>query len=360
MESKHSVSHLVHPLYQSVPRVLLALVALCLLLPAIAAAQPHFQDVRGELERTDRILERAREQVRISITGRANDLLNQAFSIQNRARRHLYREKPQLRAAFDLTLKARDLAGRAVGTAEIEARAFESTRDLVESTLEMIDRVGGDVRDSGDEQAGRLLQAGIKQLRKAREAYLAGEYRRAIELAALARDLVQRAHHRARDAASGVSNQVETVLDRTDALLDEVALARTGSTDSKAERHYQEARRLQQQAWERHRQGRPRLAVQLASRARQVALDALFLLARDPDREEVERALAVVEQLLTDLSSEILASGSQKAERLLHLARQRHFEAAKQLEEDNLDRAFETARLADRLLRRAAEAAGIE
>lgn len=362
MESRPRLSHLVHPLYHSVPRsrILLAVTALCLLLPAVGSAQPHFQDVRGEVERTDRILERAREQVRISITGRADDLLNQAFSIQNRARGHLHGERPQLRAALDLTLKARDLAGRAVETAEIEAKAYESTRDLVESTREMLDREAGEIRDSGNAQAARLLEAGIEQLRKAREAYLAREYRRAIESAAIARDLVQRALHRARDSASGADYRIETVLDQTEALLAEVEAARAGANDPKAEGHYREAQRFLQQARDRHREGKVRLAVQLASRSRQAALDALFLLARDPDRDEVERALAVVDELLAELSSEILASGSQKAERLLDSARQRHIEAAGQLEENDLRRAFETARLADRLLRRAAEAAGIK
>ena len=344
---------------RSIGAILLALVALGLLLPVLAAAQPQTQDVRGELERTDRILERARDQVRISITGRANELLNQAFGIQADARIKMRRGVPD-RVVLELTLKARDLARRAVEAAEIEAKAYESTRDLIESTRELIDQTAAEVRESGDEQAGRLLQAGIDQLRKAQEAYVAREYRRAIELAAIARDLVQRALYRARGISAEAPDKIETVLERTDALLDEVDAALKQATNPRAARLHREAQRLQERAWAMHREARPRLALQLTSRARQAALDALFLLAEDPDRQEVERALALVEQLINDLSSEIAASGSREAAQLLESARQRYLEAAEHLADGNHRRAFETARLADGLLRRAAEAAGIK
>lgn len=361
MESSHDMHQSVHKVSESVQirLSLICILAVCLLLPALAAAQPQTHDIKAELERTDRILERAKEKVRISITSNAGDLLARAISLQKQAWRDVRTpSEASLRNALSLTIRARDLAARAVEAAEIEIKAHETTRDLIESVRDLIDQAVTEVRESSDEQAGQLLQAGINQLQKAREAYLAHEYRKAISLATTARDLIQRAMTQARSVSPGRSREVEGELDRTNSLLDEVKAALDRSPSSKAERLYDDAKRLQRQAVMRHREGRDRLALQLTSQARQAAKDALVLTSQDPDREDVQRAISAVGRLISSLSSAIAESDSEDAKRLLNSARQRHAEASEQLERGNYKRALEIARLADGLLRRAAEAVG--
>jgi hypothetical protein len=77
------------------------------------------------------------------------------------------------RACLDLTRKARDLARRAIETAEIEIKANESIRDLVESTRQLAEEAALEVRSNGDPQAQRLLHGGIGQLERAQDAYRA-------------------------------------------------------------------------------------------------------------------------------------------------------------------------------------------
>ncbi len=340
---------------------------ICLLLllgaglgPTLAAAQAGSgPDPAREIERTDRILERARDQVAVSPSARAAKLLNYALDMQARARATY---KPQDRtswpAALRLTLEARDFARRAIETAEIEVKAHESVRDLIESTREISQDAASLVAERGDTEAQRLLDSGLWLLQRAQEAYRGAAYRNAIRLAATARDLVQRATQRARGDVPAGSASVETALDRTQALLDELRVNLEGSSDRPAIRLSEEARRLQDRALRMQREQKPALALRLTTQARHAALEAMLNLSTRPDEEEVERALSIVEQLIQDSAPEIQASGSPEAANLLESARQRHAEAAEQLAKGNAPQALATARIAEGLLHRAADLAG--
>jgi hypothetical protein len=341
--------------------LILLVIGVAISLPALAPAQPGISnEVEKELVRTDMILDRAREQMGMSITSRANDLLRQAQELQQRAWRKFHTEDSRHhRQVLELTLKARELAQRAIETAELEAQAYEKTRDLVESTKDLIDRANTEIRESGDPQAIRLLEGGIWQLQKAREAYRSREYRKAIQLAATAHDLVERALQRSRDVSTSDRSMTEAALDQTESLIGEVRDRLRASPDPKAQKLFEQARDLHSRARDHYRNDRDDMAIRLATRARQLALDALLILTRDPDRRDVEQALTIVEQLIEDLVPEIRRSDSERAKRLLRSARERHREAVEELDRGKLAKALETARLADGLLRRAAEAAGL-
>lgn len=341
--------------------LLLPLIGLLMLVPALATAQPGISNqIERELERTDLILDRARDQVGVSITSHAEDLLRQARDLQQKAWGAFRRESASYqRQALELTLKARDLAQRAIETAELEAQAYEKTRDLVESTKDLIETANLEIRDSGDAQAIRLLEGGIWQLQKAREAYRSREYRQAIRLAGAAHDLVERALQRARSAPASGRLQIESALEQTGSLLDEVRERLGRSPRPKAEKLFEQATALQTRAWRHFRDNRDDLAVRLAKQARQFATDALLLLTQDLDRRDVEQALGRIDRTIRDLTPKIRASGSERAERLLSSARERYQEGMGQMQRGRYAKALESARLADGFLRRAAEVAGL-
>lgn len=339
--------------------ILLAILGVLILLPAVVRAQPISSQVLSELERTDRILERAQEQAGLSLTARSGDYLRQAVKLQGDAWEAYGKGRMYYRACIDLTLKARDLARRALETAEIEIKANEIIRDLVESTKILVEEASAEVPGAGDAQAQRLLQSGIAQLQRAEDAYRDSEYRMAIRLAATARDLVQRALLRARGATGSETTLLATALDRTDALLEEVRLGLAVASEPKGAALLKEATQLQARAREFHLMGRGALALRFTTQARQAGLDALLLLSRNPDRADVERALDVVGQILSDLGPEILASGSEKGRVFYESARKRHAEAADLLARGEHARALDAARTAEGLLRRASEAAGL-
>jgi hypothetical protein len=344
---------------RSLKLVLLLLVLGSSLLSMAAAAQTGAGPDPGlELERTDRILDRAREQVGVSPSARAGSLLNTAIEMQTRAKKTY---NPSNRATWQPTLRmtqqAREFARRAIETAEIEVKAHESVRDLIESTRDMTQDAAVVVREHGDPEAQRLLDGGLWLLQRAQEAYRGLAYRKAIRLAATARDLVQRAIQRESGGSPAEGASVETALDRTQALIDEVRVNLEGSLDQKAIRLHDEALRLQDRAMRMQREKKPALALRLTTQARHAALEAMLALSSRPDEEEVERALSIVEQLIQDSAPGILASGSSGALDLLESARQRQAEATEQLAKGNAPQALTTARIAEGLLRRAAELA---
>lgn len=338
---------------------LFLLIVCCQFLASAAGAQQMGgPDPMMDLERTDRILDRAREQVGASPSARAVTLLDHAVGMQAEAK-HVYRQHDRgtWRAAMRLTQQSRDLARRAIETAEIEVKGHESVRDLIESTRDLAVDAGAIVRERGDQEARRLLDGGLWQLQRAQEAYRGLSYRKAIRLAATARDMVQRAIQRARSGGPGGEQSVEAAIDRTQALLDELDVSLDGSGDSRAERLRDQALRFQEQALRMHREQKPGVALQLTTQARQAAIEALLLLSDKPDGEEVERALMIVEQLIQDAAPVIRSSGSSAAAELFESARQRHAEARQQLAEGNAAQSLATARIAEGLLHRAVEVA---
>jgi hypothetical protein len=339
--------------------VLLLLVLGSSLLSTAAAAQTGSgSDPAQELERTDRILDRAREQVGVSPSARADKLLNVAIEMQIRAKRtYDSRNRTTWQPALRMTQQAREFARRAIETAEIEVKAHESVRDLIESTRDMTQDATALVQERGDPEAQRLLDGGLWLLQRAQEAYRESAYRKAIRLAATARDLVQRATQRARGGAPAGGASVETALDRAQALIEELRVNLEGSGDQKAMRLRDEALRLQDRAMRMQRERKPALALRLTTQARHAALEAILALSSRPDEEEVERALSVVEQLIQDSAPGILASRSSGALDLLESARQRLADAREQFAKGNAPQALAMARIAEGLLHRAADSA---
>jgi len=332
-------------------------------MPGIALAQPELSSrIEGELDRTDRIIERAKDQagVTTSTNDRVTQLLRQAEKLQGDAREtYKPNDRRTWAAAMKLTMSARDLARRALESGEIDVKAHESIRDLLESTKDLIDRAATIVGEHGDAEAKKLLDSGIWQLDRAQDAYHDENYRKAIRLAASASDLVQRAIQRARADTSGGPPSLDRALERTDTLIDELRAGIAENSNSNARDLLDQAVELQSRARKVMLSQRPGMALRLTAQAGQSALDGLLLLARNPSRGDVERALAVVDQLTSDLAPDVASSGSPEAQVLLDSSRQRQTEAADHLAKGEFAAAIESARISEALLRRAAEAAGI-
>lgn len=341
-------------------RVVLLAALGSVLLAASAGAQPGISsDPARELDRTDRILERAREQVGVSVSNRAHEYLDRAFDLQGQAK-STYDPRSRLtwRPTYLLTMESRELARRALETAEIDVKAHESIRDLIESTRQLSEQAAALVHERGDPEAQRLLDGGLWQLQRAEEAYRSGEYRKAIRLAASARDLVQRSMQSARGDAASSAAAVEAAIDRTQALIEEVRVGLAETADETAERLLEEAVRLQASAVQMQQDRKPAIALRMTTQARQSALEAMLLVAKKPDADDVERALSAVDQLLQDVASVITSSGSDEAITLLDSARQRQSDARALLSQGKTSQALATARLAENLLHRAAQQAG--
>jgi len=308
------------------------------------------------------VLQRAEENLRDCASPKATALLNQAVELQRKAI-GLYENAGSPgpnRQVVALTLHARELAVDAIETCQVEFKAHESLRAMLDSTSELLRDANTSVTASRSPEARRLLDAGIWQLDKAREAYRAGEYRRAILLGGAARNLILRAVSRSSGAAEGPgpAARVEVALERTDLLLADLRSTPGLQADPKARALLDGAEEAQEQARELLGRGRAAAALRRTQAARADALDALWRLARALDPGRIEDAAELVDRFLEETAPEIRASGSRDALALLEEARQQLAEAREDLARGDTERAAQGVRTADSLLRRAAERAG--
>ncbi len=202
----------------------------------------------AELERTDRLIERAADALGDHADEQGRRAFDEARELQRRARRLAHDRHS--RAALDATRRARRLARRIVAAsgrgdgadaAERAERDLERTDELIAEARRIADESGAD-----ESLRRRLDRAGALQ-REARGHLDAGRVRAAMDRTRQARDLARRvldALGRRLDA-----DGVARLLDGTDAA---IARAREAVADHGGDR----ARRLLEQAIERQRGAR--------------------------------------------------------------------------------------------------------
>lgn len=165
--------------------MLLAVGTLCVLcLPAIAGAQTR-DEVADEIEKTDRVIEKARDLLAETDRDRGHHGLEMAERLQNQAKMSL--SSGQLRMALNLTLQARERALSSVAN----WRPAEDNEAAVERELERTDRVLEEVAErlaDGTLRARRLEQARAMQHR-AWELFRNRSLRPALKLTIEAREL---------------------------------------------------------------------------------------------------------------------------------------------------------------------------
>ncbi len=337
---------------------------------SLAQAQPagEVEALQREIENTDQILQRAVELAREASAVAAIDHLKQANELQGRARSE-YRQgldagSPGTRAArfkraLEYTLKARHEALQAMDLARVEKKTQESVRRLIDQAESRAHEVAPVVRESGNEQAGQVLGQAIDHLQRARRAERDRQYAQASRLATLATSLLDRALQLAQ-ADVGAAAGAQVSIDRTAALLAQVE----GTLIEQGKRPgdwppYREARRLLDQAIELFRGGQLRQALQLSLTARQKALQVLADLRQDPQKQSLIEAIEELQALYGELGPEIEAAGGEAEQRMLDEGRRLLRRARALLRDEKPRQALQHLLAAERLLKRAAKAAGL-
>lgn len=161
-----------------------------------------------EIERTDQMLERAREEAGAVTDDRILELLLRARDWQHAAVAALH--SGELLRALKTTLASRDLLLRAWEMARGAANG-----PLVEQALAETDRLISDwrdvIRESRVEEARVLLERALEHQRTARELYTARNLKPAFQETALARRLLNRAIEQAQSDAESVRPEAEEV-----------------------------------------------------------------------------------------------------------------------------------------------------
>ncbi len=161
-----------------------------------------------EIERTDQMIEQAREQAGTATDKRVLELLLRARDWQHVAVAALH--SGELVRALKTTLASRDLLLRAW-----EMARGAANRELVEQALAETDRLISDwrdvIRESRVEEARVLLERALVHQRTARELYAARELKPAFQETVLARRLLNRAIELAQSDAKPAGPGAEEV-----------------------------------------------------------------------------------------------------------------------------------------------------
>jgi hypothetical protein len=146
--------------------------------------------VTRELDRTDGLIEKARDRLGQATARRATEVLNKAVELQRQARQAFADSRPL--AALRLTMAARDLLLRAW-----ESGRPEVTTELVEQALAENDALISDwaeaIRVGGDTPAAKLLAQGVTHQETARGLFAQRLLRPALAECSAARRLLRRA-----------------------------------------------------------------------------------------------------------------------------------------------------------------------
>jgi hypothetical protein len=289
--------------------------------PTLPASAQSRDDFLRELERTDQIIERARDIVSASENSLAIEYLDQAVKLQTLARSAF--SGARLGDAKRLTIQARERAYTAVRIAE-QSGSAEFLRFMLERTDAVLDRIAPLIRESGAELAHRMLDAALEQQRRARDALSSGRPRAALSLTLQSRDRAMRALRLAESAEGRLPDRAVRVVERTDELLADAAwLAGAGE---RAARAYDHALRTQRQARLRLEAELFPAALRLSRQARERLVRALNEADRPLEREAVvqslERSRGRVERAKEKASDERQQKAVQRAHDRLRRAEQ--------------------------------------
>jgi hypothetical protein len=317
--------------------------------PTVAWAQRlDPSQVQMELERTDAMLQRAREVVEASGDPRARDQLRFALGTQAMAWNHF--RQTYYRLALDATLRARDLGGRAVRLAQQQVGLEQRARRVVEDAARALERAQTCGGDRPSDSQRRMLDLARQQLVHAQEALHAMRWE-------IARGLGGQVLQTVRLVCGDVAcPRVEQMIESV-AQLYERAARDLPPDDRRGRDDLERARTLLERGRESLRRGACEPAFMQVRQAR----DLVLRLMRDRDDEP---QAAMVEQVIEATSADVDELGPRidddAARALLDSAR-RHLDRARDLHRAaRLRAALAETRVARNLAWRAARMAGLE
>jgi len=302
----------------------------------LAAAPPrraHAQvatDVQAAIDITQGVIDRASGTLRCppGDATLACTYYGQAISLQASARASY--ASGFLRDALALTFRARDRVYSALRVGQ-DATGGEFVRFSLERTDALLDRVAPPVRESGVDQAHRLLDVAFDLESRARAAGDGGRPRLALTITFQARERALAALRLADGAVLASPERAGALLDRTDDLLRaEAWLADAGASANP----YARAIELESRARARLAAGDGRRAVELSLQARDALAKAFGKADRPLGRAAVERELS--ENATALEMARARADGDSEANDRVQRAEQHHHQAQEHFREGHL------------------------
>ncbi len=242
--------------------------------PALAQVTgPSRERVQSELELTDRRIEFAQSIMRTDGSPLATSELSAAEDLQRRAR--VAFGAGDLVLAARLTLDARRRADRAIALLR-NLPDPDRVQIQLERTQELLQRTRERIEECNLDRARSLVTAATEMQRRAEEAARASRYLAALQLTISARERAHRALRLCR-MEENLEETAGRALQRTEAFLDRVSEAVSGSTNDAARESLARARELQIRATREFRDGHHEASLRQTQSARAFAYRAARL-----------------------------------------------------------------------------------
>lgn len=315
------------------------------------------EEVKKELEKTDRVIERAKEAVRESGNPKAQSLLEIAINLQTRAKEAFDQERIKL--AGKLTLQAREKAFEAIGLTKRNEENENLVLKAIERTDEIIAKAKEDALLSDSPRASSLLEVAIRNQERAKEFYHERKLKMALKLTLEARELAQKSMELT-DRKDKLERIAKNQLERTDRLIDKAGPIIKESGSLRAQELFDEGVNLQEKAWDLFRQNRFGLAIKGTQRARSFVLRALGIVEENVTPQMVKKAIQQNDELIEKVGPQIKVSGNQQAINLFEEGLSHQEKAKRYLDDGKLKAALAQAKVADRLITKAFDMIGKE
>lgn len=319
-------------------------------------AQHNDRDrLAAEIERTDEMLEQAREHLRETTDAKANQLLQQAAALQRRA--HEFFEEGRYAIAWNMTNKARDAIRRILG----ELVDNDEDRALVEQQLERTDEYLNRARQnlSGVDAPGleMYVEEAARLQDRARELFSENNLRQALQFTRRAQELLKKAadlignHGRQQEQFGFYLSQTR---DDIDALRDFVY----ESGSDAAIRLFEVGNEQVDQARQLFEMGRVQEAVRMLAQARSKIKQAERIVEVGDTPAGSMRAIEIAQRRIEVLSERAEESGNQQALQILEEAAEKLDRARNFHAEGEFERALVIVRIVMELNQQAARMLG--
>ncbi|MDH3217508.1 MAG: hypothetical protein OEN01_14700 [Candidatus Krumholzibacteria bacterium] len=236
---------------------------------AITIIRRDFSDaesVERAIAKTERIIERGREHIKIEENQRLRRMLQEALQLQTKAKQSYRAGRPVM--ALDLTEQARRIAMRV-----LKASASKANSENVEQAIRLTDALLQEAREVARERDLKELFERIEkaeQLHKqSKHQFDKGDHERALGLTVRAREILKKSLASIRTEPK--QDGVESALKKTDEILGRLREAVEQSRDELAAELLSRAQTKQDKAWQNFRQARLRAALANTRLARKLA-----------------------------------------------------------------------------------------
>ena len=307
--------------------------------------------VTGDLEETDRIIERADEIVKETGSEIGLSYLEHARELQARAweahRGGAYGMSRKL------TFAAREQAQKAIGAVQVSDYNGATVGRQIERTDDVLKRAQDKVGLTGSRKASSLLESAIKTQIEAREFFRGNRLRIALKATLKARESAARSIEIA-GADRFNAYSVEREFHRTDELIAKATdMAEELGSNGAIRGLLENAREMQSQAYMSFRSDNMRAAMNETSRAREITRKALKRMEKDFQPERIERFLHHNDRLISEVSEVLSEIPDAEAEKLLETAIEHQETANAAFSRGDLQTAIVEAKAARELVNKA-------